>query len=127
MTYLQRINYAPAWDTLTDTEFKHLQRFFKPTGQELIIFDQVLHWEHIDEVEVVVAPHIKGLAGWITKRLFYSNEERYHVGIYFGSGEAILPNITWNTARFVLENIAFYTKKSVVYRGPEDLVLLSEI
>jgi hypothetical protein len=88
---------------------------------------RAIRWEHIDEVEVVIAPHIGGASGWFVKKFIFRNEERYHVGIYYGSHEAILPNITWDMAKHVLRTIAFYAPQPIKYSGPEDLTPLTEI
>jgi hypothetical protein len=67
------------------------------------------------------------MGGWFVKRFILKNIERYHVGIYYGAHEAVLPNITWDTARHVVETIAFYAPQPVKYTGPEGLVKLTEI
>ncbi|MFW5691958.1 MAG: hypothetical protein ACOCX3_01260 [Chloroflexota bacterium] len=127
MAYLQRINHRPSLSNLSPEEEGHLARHFDAYGAELIVDDQAVRWEHIEEVEVVVAPHVSGPAGWFVKRFLLKNQERYHVGIYFGAQEAVLPNITWESARYVVETVAFYAPQPVRYTGPEDLVKLTEI
>lgn len=127
MTYLQRIDYRPSTDHLPAREQDHLRQHFMAYGAELIIYGQPIRWEHIEEVEVAVAPHVAGPAGWFVKKILMQNQERYHVGIYFGASEAVFPNISWEAARYVVENIAFYAPQPVVYKGPEGLVKLSEI
>jgi hypothetical protein len=127
MTYLQRIDYRPSMGTLTPGEQDALRALFNASGAELIIDGQAIRWEHVEEVEVVVAPRIAGPAGWIVKKLLLGNADRYHVGIYYGSREAILPNVTWDVARHVVETVAFYAPNPVRYRGPESLVPLTEI
>jgi hypothetical protein len=127
MPYLQRINYQPSAANLTPDEERHLINHFDAYGSEMVIEGQVVPWRVVEAVEVVVAPHISGPAGWIVKYIFQRGKERYHVGVYFGAQEAILPNVTWDVARFVVETIAFYCPNPVAYEGPEELVPLTEI
>lgn len=127
MTYLQRIDYQPSPANLSPEDQQFLNEHVVTYGSEIVVDGQPVRWEHIEEVEMVVAPRAAGLAGWVVKRFFLHNETRYHVGIYFGSQEAILPNITWDVARYVVESIAYFAPKPVRYTGPEDLVKLSEI
>jgi hypothetical protein len=127
MTYLQRIDFRPSMAELRQSDQDFLNRHFDAYGAELVIDNHAIRWEHIDEVEVVVAPRIAGPAGWIVKMLFLKGETRYHLGIYFGSKEAVLPNITWDMARYVLQSIAYYASQQITYKGPEDLVPLTEI
>lgn len=127
MTYLQRIDYHPSTANLSPEDEHYIREHVVTYGSEIVVDGRVVRWEHIEEVEMVVAPRAAGLGGWIVKRFFLHNETRYHIGIYFGSQEAILPNITWDVARYVLEAIAYYAPNPVRYTGPEDLVRLTEI
>lgn len=127
MTYLQRIDYRPTRENLTAAENEMIDQHFDAYGAEMILDGQAIRWEHIDEVEVVKAPRASGPAGWFVEKFFLGGQQRYHVGVYFGTGEAIFPNITWNIARYVVENIAFYAPNRITYNGPEDLVPLTEI
>jgi len=127
MTHLQRIDYRPALEDLRQDEQRFLYDHFEAYGAEMLVSGDVIRWEHIDEVEVVPAPRIAGLAGVLVKLLFLKNEQRYHLGIYYGAREAILPNITWDTAKYVLLNVAYYASQPIAYKGPEDLVPIAEI
>lgn len=127
MTYLQRINYQPKTDRLNETDANYLINHFDAYGAEMVMDGQAVPWQFIEEVEVVVAPHAAGLAGWIVKNVFLRGEERYHVGVYYGRNEAILPNVTWEVAQFVVETIAYYAGQKIRFTGPEDLVPLTEI
>ena len=127
MTYLQRIDYRPTTDHLTAEEQEFLREHFMAYGAEMVVDGQPVQWEHIQEVEVVPAPRAAGPAGWLVKKLFLHGQDRYHVGVYFGAMEAVLPNITWDTARYVVETVAYYAPQPVVYKGPENLVRLTEI
>lgn len=127
MTYLQRIDYRPSLSNVTPDEEAFISQHLATYGIEIVVDGQPVLWEHIEEVEVVVAPRIAGPAGWIVRRFVHHNQDRYHLGIYFGSREAVLPNITWNVTRYVLEMIAYYAPHPIRYTGPENLVALTEI
>lgn len=127
MTFLQRINYRPTTEKLAEADANFVVNRFDAYGAEMVLDGQVVPWHVIEEVEVVVAPHAAGLAGWIVKNVLLRGEERYHVGVYFGRQEAILPNVTWDVARYVVENIAYYAGQKIKFTGPEDLVPLTEI
>lgn len=127
MTYLQRIDYRPSLANVTPEEEAYINQHIATYGIEIVIDGQPVLWEHIEEVEVATAPRTAGIAGWIVKKFIHHDEERYHLGIYFGSREAVLPNVTWNVARYVLEMIAYYAPNQVQYTGPENLVPLTEI
>lgn len=126
MTYLQRINHRPI-SNMTPEEEAALANVFDAYGEEGVFHGQVIPWRVIEEVEVAVAPHAVGLAGWLVKKVLQKGVERYHVGVYYGRQEAVLPNITWEQARFVVQNIAYYATNRVLYHGPEDVAPLTEI
>ncbi len=127
MTYIQRIDYRPSMEALAQEDQTHVVNHFDAYGEEMMMEGQPVPWKVIEEVEVVVAPHAMGLAGWIVKNLLQKGENRYHIGVYFGRQEAVFPNVTWDVAKYVLENIAYYTPQQVKYTGPENLVPLTEI
>ena len=127
MLYLQRIDSRPTMAGLKDNEQEFLQLHVDAYGAELVVDDQVIRWDHLDKVEVAIAPRAAGPAGWMVKWLFLRGETRYHLGVYFGSQEAVLPNITWDVARYVLQTIAYYASKPIVYKGPEALVPTTEV
>ncbi|TVR24286.1 MAG: hypothetical protein EA396_01970 [Anaerolineaceae bacterium] len=127
MTYIQRIDHRPSAENLSSDEEARLARIFDAYGAEMVASGQTIRWEHLEAVEVVVAPHIGGVSGWFVKRVLMRGEERYHVGLYYGADEAVLPNISWDMARYVLHIIAFYAPQPVEYTGPEGLVDLTEI
>lgn len=127
MTYLQRINYRPTMANMNKTDERFLTNHFDAYGEEMVMSGEPIRWDIIEEVEVVVAPRASGAAGWIVKRFFLNNEVRYHVGVYFGHREAVMPNITWDVAKYIVESIAYYAPKRVRYSGPDNLVPITEI
>lgn len=126
MTYLQRLDHRPV-SHMTDEEARSLLNRFDASGSDAVIGGQVVPWRVIEAVEVVVAPHASGVGGWFVKHVLQKGVERYHIGVYFGRQEAVLPNLTWEQVRFVLEHIAYHATNRVTYTGPEDLVPLTEI
>jgi hypothetical protein len=127
MVYLQRIEERPTVDHLSPQEITQLGHMFIAYGAEMIVAGQAVRWEGVHEVEVVIAPHISGLSGWLVKTFFFRNEEHYHVGIYFDDDqEAVLPNITWEMARYVVLNVAFYATHNIRYVGPPELVAVTD-
>jgi hypothetical protein len=127
MTYIQRINYRPNQDKLSTQEQQYLQQHFDAYGSEMLVDGVPVRWQDITEVEVAEAPRAAGPAGWLVRRFFLNSQQLYHVGIYLGTGELVLPNIGVNAARYVLENIAYYAPQRITYTGPEGLVPLTEI
>ncbi|MBC8170096.1 MAG: hypothetical protein H7X77_00420 [Anaerolineae bacterium] len=126
MAHLQRINYRPNTDNLNDSEKQYLQRHFDAYGAEIVINGDAIPWQTIDEVEVAKAARASGPAGWLVKTLVMNGAETYHVGIYFDHREAVLTNLTLNTAQYILKNIAYYAPNLVRYMGPADLIALTE-
>jgi hypothetical protein len=125
MTYLQRSNARPDLDDLSPVEVRALQHRFDPYAGEVVVEGQSIGWDEIEEVEVARAARASGPAGWLVRYLVHGGE-RYHVGLYFGQQEAILPNVTLKVARYVVQCVAFYAPQSVRYTGPDDLVPLKE-
>lgn len=119
-TFLQRIKNRPNLETLSAAENHYVRELFDPGSREVVVNGEAIGWTEIDEVEVVVSPRSAGPAGWLV-RYFVHGEDRYHVGIYFGRNEAILPNITLAVAKYVVQCIAFYAPLPVRYKGPEGL------
>jgi hypothetical protein len=84
MVYLQRIKARPSTDDLTPAEARFVQHSFDSYAGEVLVNGQAVAWPEIEEVEVVVSPRAGGPAGWLVRYLVHGNE-RYHVGLYFGS------------------------------------------
>lgn len=120
MRYLQRSKARPDIDALTRNEANSLASTFDPYAGEVIVNGEVIHWKVIEELEVVVAPHAAGAAGWLVRNLVHAGE-RYHVGLYYGTNEAVLPNVTLEMARYVARCVAYYAPLPVRYKGPDGL------
>ncbi|MBL8154233.1 MAG: hypothetical protein JNM70_08620 [Anaerolineae bacterium] len=120
MTILKRSNLRPNPADLPDNEARLIYERFDIASNEVIVDGQPIRWEEIEEVEVAPAPRAAGPAGWLVRNLVHG-DERYHVGLYFGRSEAVLPNISLNVARFVVQAVAYYAPLPVRYRGPDGL------
>ncbi|PJF39958.1 MAG: hypothetical protein D6737_01320 [Chloroflexi bacterium] len=117
---LKRTQVRPNVDDLTASEARYLQDHFAEFAGEVLVHHKPILWERIRELQVVKAPRISGLSGLIVRYLIHG-DERYHVGIYYDDYEAVLPNVTLNTARYVVQSIAYYAPGPIHYIGPEDL------
>ena len=120
MVFLQRIKARPSLEDLTPGEARFIHQAFDPYAGEVLVDGQTLAWNEIEEVEVAVSPRTAGPAGWMVRYLVHGNE-RYHVGLYFGRGEAIVPNVTLNVACYVVQCVAFFAPLPVRYTGPDGL------
>jgi len=126
MSYLQRINYRPTLDALSERERDMLGRAFDPASTDVIINGDVVPWHNVEEVEVAVAARQKGPSGWIVRNLVMQGE-RYHVALYFGREEQVLTNLSRGAAEYVVKSIAYYAPKPVRYTGPDGFAPLTEV
>jgi hypothetical protein len=120
MAFLQRIKTRPSPDDLTPGEARFVHHAFDPYAGEVLVDGQAVAWNDIEEVEVAVAPRAAGPAGWLVRHVVHGND-RYHVGIYYGQQEAIVPNVTYNVARYLVQCVAFFAPLPVRYTGPDGL------
>ena len=123
MAYLARLKARPNDDVLSAADLRHLQAHFQPSSAEVEIGGRVIEWTRIEAIEVAKAARAAGPAGWLVRKLVYG-EDRYHVGLYWGDDEAVLPNLSLAAARYVVEMIAYYSPTPVRYNGPQDLAPL---
>lgn len=126
MPYLQRINYRPNTDALSDKERDSLAIKFDVGSTDVIINGDTIRWEMIEEIEVAVAARSRGLAGWFVKN-WVMGGDRYHVAFYFGREEAVLINLTLAAAQYVVSTAAYHLTKRVTYTGPDGIAALSEV
>lgn len=120
MQYLKRITSAPSREHLNADDLKTLEKHFDANRYELNIDGETVEWGLIDEVEVARAARSKSPAGWFVKNVIFQGE-RYHVGIYFGKEELVLPNLSEQAARYVVAIIAFYANRDIRYKGTESI------
>jgi hypothetical protein len=126
MTYLQRINYLPKSDDLSEREQDYLRAHFDAYGAEAVINGDPVEWRRVEEVEVATAARSRGPSGWLVKNLVMGGD-RYHVALYAGREEFVLSNVTLKIAAFVVQTAAYYAPGPVIYTGPEGLSPLTEI
>ncbi len=125
MAYLLRLQSRPSLKGLSEEEQKLLERHFEIDSRHVSIDGNTLELDRVDEIEIVKAARAKSPAGWVVKNLLYGGE-RYHIGIYAGKEELVLPNITLEVARYIAGNIAFFARNPVRYTGLEDVVSVTE-
>ncbi|MBI1280728.1 MAG: hypothetical protein GC179_21570 [Anaerolineaceae bacterium] len=118
-TYLQPSPNRPNPDALSPADSKFIQEHFNVYGGSLTVEGQPVDWSAIEEIEVAVAPHISGPAGWLVRNVVI-REERYHVGLYSGRDEIILPNLTLPVAKYIVACIAHFAPLAVRYSGLPD-------
>jgi hypothetical protein len=125
MPYLIRQAARPLLENLPEADRYALEGKFDPQAYDLIINGRTLPWQNIEEVEVAKAARQNTPAGWFVRHIVYT-EDRYHVGIYFGSDEEVLPNLKLHLAQFVVQSIAHYLQKPIKYTGVEGLSPVSD-
>jgi hypothetical protein len=126
MQYITPRSAPPKEDELTPDDVRFLQSHFSTTNYEVIVDGRGIEWEKIDEVEVVKAAREKSPAGWLVKNVVYSGQERYHVGIYSGQNEIVLPNVTLQAAKYVVQTIAYYARSRIRYTGLKGITPITE-
>lgn len=122
--YLMRLKVRPDEAKLSNFERSHIQQHFDPYAAEVVINGELIDWRAIDEVEVAKAARAHGPSGWLVKGMF--GGDRYHVGIYYGAYEAVLQNLTLNSAEYVIRMIAFYAPNRIRYTGVDGLSPLEQ-
>jgi len=125
-TFLLPASTAPREDDLSAADISFLQQHFETTNREVVVDGNAIDWEKIDEIEVVVAARDPGPTGWLIKRLYYGGMDRYHVGIYSGRYELVLPNLSLAAATYVVRTIAYYARNRIRYTGPDGLAATAE-
>jgi hypothetical protein len=120
MPFLQRLTERPSADDLTERESQFIREHFDMQAGEVFVDGTPVVWDQIDEIEVVKAPSVSGFMGVLTRQIV--GDDRYHIGIYFSRHyEAVMPNVPFNIARHIVQEIAFYAPNPVRYKGIEGL------
>lgn len=120
MVFLQKLKTRPNPDALGADDAEFLRQMFDTSAMGVIAAGESVRWDEIDEVEVALSPRAKGPAGWLVRKVVHG-ADRYHVGIYFGRNEAILPNVSLDAARYAVQCVAYYSPLPVRYSGVEGL------
>jgi hypothetical protein len=127
MQVLVPLSTAPREHDLTASDVQFLKNHLTVTNYEIVIDGQGIEWSKIDEVEVAKAARAGGPAGWLVKKAFYAGRDRYHVGVYSGRNELVLPNLSLEAAKYVVQTIAYYARERIRYTGPEDITVTAEV
>ena len=125
MANLARVEQRPSLDNLTEEDRRTLDKRFDANAWEINIDGRRAEWGVIEEVEVAKAARERGPAGWFVKKVIFAGD-RYHVGLYFGSEELVLTNVTLEAARFVVQTIAYYANNVIRYKGLDGIVAVAE-
>lgn len=125
-TYLLPSKTAPREDDLSDSDRRFISQHFSPTNYEVVVDNQGIDWNKIDSIEVARAARDKGPSGWFVRTIYYGGQDRYHVAVYSGRYELVLPNLSLAGARYVVRTIAYYLRNRVRYNGPEDFAATTE-
>ena len=125
MANLARVEQRPSLDNLTEEDRRTLDKRFDANAWEVNIDGRRAEWGVIEEVEVAKAARERGPAGWFVKKVIFAGD-RYHVGLYFGSEELVLTNVTLEAARFVVQTIAYYANNVIRYKGLDGIVAVAE-
>jgi hypothetical protein len=119
-------SYPPSEDELIDADRKFLTEHFQPGNYELVVDGKGIDWNKIDSIEVVTAPRTGGPAGWFVKKMIYNGQDRYHVAVYSGRYELVLPNLSPAAVKYVIRTIAYFARQRIPYSGPEGLTATAE-
>lgn len=122
MSYLPQLTHRPQIESLSEKDAAYIRKHFDANNAFLTVNRREIELHHIDEVEVAVAARQKSPAGWFVSKILFGGDERFHVGIYFGRAEEVLPNINRTLAEYIVRNIAFYARHNIQYKGPEDIL-----
>lgn len=120
MAYLARVEQRPTMNALSEEERRIVGKHFDANAYEVNIDGKRVEYGAIDEVEVAKAAREGGPAGWFVKKFVFAGE-RYHIGVYFGDGEAVLTNVTLESATYVVQTIAYYANNLIRYSGPDGI------
>ena len=126
MIYLTPAGNAPKEDELTPDDVRFLLNHINVTNYEILVDGQSIAWDKIDELEVAVAARQKSPAGWLVKNVIYGGQERYHVAMYSGRSEAVLPNLSLVAAKYVVQIVAYYARTRIRYTGPKGITPITE-
>jgi hypothetical protein len=125
MANLARVEQRPSLDSLSEEDRRTLDKRFDANAWEINIDGRRAEWSVIEEVEVAKAAREGGPAGWFVKKVIFAGD-RYHIGLYFGSEELVLTNVTLEAARFVVQTIAYYANNVIRYKGLDGIVAVTE-
>ncbi|MDX2162798.1 MAG: hypothetical protein SF162_15875 [bacterium] len=126
MPYLARLSKAPNPNEYTPNEIAFIDQHFQINPQAVTLNGTTFTWEEVTGAEAAVAARANSPAGWFVRKLVYNGESRYHIALYAGRAEAVLPNIQLKIAQYIMQTIAYYAPKKLEYMGPADVAPISE-
>ncbi|GEM_PF-439878 len=126
MTYLARLTKDPGTANLTPDEISFVNRHFDVNPQMVTLNGVGISWDDVDEIEVAQAARTRTASGWFVKNILFGGKERYHVAIYSGRNETVLPNISRAVVEHIVQTIAYYAPKRIAYKGVEGISPLSD-
>lgn len=126
MPHLQRLPNPPKLSALSEADRRYIEAHFDINQTEVNFDGQYMDLHKIDEIEVAKAARQSGPAGWLVKNIVYGGEDRYHLALYSGRNELVLPNITLPVARYVVQSIAYHARAPIRYTGPDDIAPVSD-
>ncbi len=125
MAYLVRLGKAPSTNDLSQEEIALINRMFDVTPKTVTLNGVTFSWEDVTEIETAVAARSQSPAGWFVKKVIFGGE-RYHVAIYAGKDEAVLPNASRKVIEHIVQTIAYYAPRKIPYSGVEGISPVSE-
>lgn len=125
MATLVRLGKSPNTDDLSQDEIRFIDSHFEVTPQAVMLNGVTFTWDQVTEVETAKAARSNSPAGWFVKKIVYAGE-RYHVAVYAGRAEAVLPNTTYRIVQHIVQTIAYYAPKKLKYSGVEGVSPISE-
>ncbi|MFN8527011.1 MAG: hypothetical protein U0670_00160 [Anaerolineae bacterium] len=121
MAYLVRLSKAPNTNDLTPEEISTIENKFQITPQAVTLNGSTLTWEEVTEIETAKAARNASPAGWFVRNFIFGGQERYHIAIYAGRAEAVLPNTSLRIVQHIVQTIAYYAPKKLIYSGLEGI------
>lgn len=126
MAYLLRLEARPNPNNLSDDDRQFVERHFQINADEVTFNEQAMELNRVQEIEVAKAARSSGPAGWLVRKMLYGGD-RFHVALYAGRNELVLPNVTLDVAQYVVQTIAFFARYNTLkYTGPEGISPISE-
>ncbi len=126
MSTLVRLSKSPSTTDLTPEDTSFIDAHFQVTPRDVTLSDITFTWDQVTEIETAKAARAKSPAGWFVKKIMFSGDERYHVAIYAGRSEAVLPNTSLKIVQYIVQTIAYYAPKSILYSGIEGVSPVSD-
>jgi hypothetical protein len=126
MPTLVRLSKSPSTHDLTPEEIAFIDAHFQVTPQDITLSSITFAWDQVTEIETALAARSNSPAGWFVRKIVYGGGDRYHIAVYAGRAEAVLPNTSLNVIRHIVQTIAYYAPKTLRYAGLPDITPLND-